>query len=168
LVDLPVGQSLQDMYGVIMGPFLVNKGYSFVRERDITLTTLLQWTLNGNGPMASSRIEASYDLISNFSKAKAQREGRDEVPDKPDIRTIIIAASADDQTATDFERAFNLNHRSIQHFTQTIGEDSYYQTVTLYSPKQTGYVKLRDSNPWTSLEINPRYFENQEDMEIIA
>jgi len=87
-VDLPLGQPLQDMYGVAMGPFIVDDGYSFVRERDITSQTIMDWALRAEGPLASTKIEASYDLISNFSKAKAAEEGKPP-PDKPDIYTIL-------------------------------------------------------------------------------
>jgi len=129
----------------------------------------MDWTFFGNGPLASSRVEASYDLISNYSRRKAAQEGNP-APTKPDIHTIVVASSADDQisaSSSEFGRAFNLNQKSIEYFTKTLGEDSYYQMVTLASPKQRGFVKLRDSNPWTSLEINPKYFENDDDMEVI-
>jgi len=46
--------------------------------------------------------------------------------------------------------------------------DGFFQLVTMSRPVGTGTVKLRDANPHSLLEIDPKYLENPHDLKTLV
>ncbi|OXA57371.1 Choline dehydrogenase, mitochondrial [Folsomia candida] len=164
VADLPVGQNLQDKYGALMGPFIVKDGYSFIRERDITVQVILRWLFTGTGPMAAARTEATHSFLTNFSRALGDTVERDGL----DVHTYVISSSTDGRTELDYGKSFNFKQSSLDYFGSARGKDSFLQLVTLARPKGVGYVKLRDRNPRSPMLIDPKYLQNKEDVKILV
>jgi len=161
-VDLPVGERLQDKYGTLVGPFVMNKPLSFNRERDLTFSALLDWVFNGSGPIAGGRTESTHAIKTSV----ALREPR--FVDAPDIHTYVVAASADTRTKMDYGNAFNFDEPSLDYIASSLGVDSFFQLVTLTRPFGYGTVRLRDSNPRSPLLIDPQYLQHPKDTETLV
>jgi hypothetical protein len=73
LVDLPVGQYLQDKYGALIGPFLVSEGKCLVYDRDYTLVDFLQWIKFGTGKLKSSLSKGTWPIYSERARVKTTK-----------------------------------------------------------------------------------------------
>lgn len=80
-MDLPVGRRLQDKYGATFGHFIVKEGYSFRRDRDITISSATEWLTNGTGVISGARTEAIYMRKSEFGTRK----------DRSDLHTYVTS-----------------------------------------------------------------------------
>lgn len=156
LVNLPVGQYLQDKYGVLLGPFTVSQGKAVVIERDLTVPSLINWIASGKGPIRSSLSEGTWSILTN----SARKIGRIR---KPDIHTYILSVSIPEELKEVIVRAFNFKPDVINHFSKASKQDSFFQLVTLNSPIGAGKVTLQNTNPMTPPIIDPRYLENDYD-----
>lgn len=144
-----------------MGPFILKKGYSFVSDRDITMQSIMRWAFTGTGPLGAARTDATHSIITNFSKSL----GESVKIDGPDIHTYVISSSSDSRTELDYGKSFNFKPSSLQYFGKARGKDSFLQLVTLSRPKGFGTLKLRNTDPYSSLIIDPKYLQNKNDME---
>lgn len=155
-MNLPVGQYLQDKYGALIGPFLVDKGQAIVVERDLTVPTLLNWVSAGQGHVRSSLSEGTWAIVTE----PAKRTGR---TSKPDVHTYILSIAMPQQISSIVLRAFNFKPEIFQHFSKASNVDSFFQLVTLNAPVGKGQLLLRDANPFTPPIIDPKYLEDDND-----
>lgn len=156
IVNLPVGQYLQDKYGVLVGPFLVNRGTAMVLERDLTLPTMLNWVTSGKGPVRSSLSEGTWAVLTDVAK----RTGRTRTPD---IHSYILSVAMPKELSQVIIRAFNFKPEVVAHFGKASKLDSFFQLVTLNSPVGKGTITLRDSNPLSPPVLDPAYLEDDND-----
>jgi len=158
IVDLPVGQHLQDQYGALVGPFLVPRGYSFEQYRDVNLTSTLNWWMTGKGLMSSGRTEGTYGILTSAA--------RDDFA--PDIHTYFLS-----QTPTKpkrpFGEQFNLNDAWLEYAEKSVKYgDAFFQLVTLNRAVGMGTVKLQNKDPTSSLLIDPKYLEHPHDVRTLV
>ncbi|CAL8109171.1 unnamed protein product [Orchesella dallaii] len=156
IMNLPVGQYLQDKYGAYVGPFLLKEGQSMVIERDLTIPTLLQWFSTGKGLIRSSLSEGTWAILTDSAK----RSGRTR---KPDIHSYILTTTMPEEISQIITRAFNFKPEILRFYSKAAKLDSFFQLVTLNSPVGHGRLTLRDSNPLSYPVIDPKYLENEED-----
>lgn len=156
IVNLPVGQYLQDKYGVLVGPFTVSPGKAIVIERDLTVANLINWVASGKGPVRSSLSEGTWAILTDSAK----RTGRTRTPD---IHSYILSVGMPDEIKELIARAFNFKPEVIRHFSKSAKQDSFFQLVTLNSPIGHGRVLLSDTNPLTQPIIDPKYLQNDYD-----
>jgi len=161
IVDLPVGQQLQDKYGVLLGPFIIDTGNSFNRDRDVTIPNIKRWLFHGKGPFAGGRTEVAYSITTSV----ARRESR---ADAPDIHTYCVSFSADSRLKLDFSKSFNFNPKSLEYMESSKGHDSFYQLVSLGRSFGHGFVKLKDKNPYSPLIIDPKYLQDDRDVQAVV
>lgn len=81
------------------------------------------------------------------------------------MHTYILSVTMPRQISKIVQRAFNFRPDILDFFALGAegNHDSFIQLVTLNSAVGRGYLKLKDTNPFTYPEINPRYLESEED-----
>lgn len=161
VLDLPVGEMLQDKYGALIGPFFVDEGKSFLMPRDMTPTTGIEWLAFGTGPYASTRLEGTY----TFRSSLAKREGHKH----PDIFTYILAHTTDDGFERDMGGAINTKPEILRtYYKMWQGQDNFFQLVTLPKPSTVGTLRLKDSDPYSYPLLDPKYLQTQRDVDLLV
>jgi hypothetical protein len=161
-LDLPVGRYLQDKYGAIIGPFIVDKGNAIVYDRDISVGNVIDWLIRGQGGVLKGSLAEGTWAITTDS---AKRDGRTETPN---IHTYILSVAFTKELESGAARSFNLKPRLARHMSTSKGQDSFMQLVTLNKPLGFGYLRLRDNDPYSPLIIDPKYLENDKDFEALV
>lgn len=59
LVNLPVGQNLQDHVGTYLGPFFINEPLTFAKDRDIRAESYVEYGGQGTGPLSYTGYSAT-------------------------------------------------------------------------------------------------------------
>ncbi len=161
-VDLPVGEVLQDKYGVFLGPFVSAEGTSFLRERDINMRAFMEWVVSGTGPLQCSRSEATYTWASSFAK-------RDGYANFPDLHTYFMAWSVDERYEEDMAKVFNMRRDiSRNYYGKVKGQDSFFQMVSLNKVFGTGNLRLSSKDPFASPLLDPKYLQHPRDVETLV
>ncbi|CAL8077369.1 unnamed protein product [Orchesella dallaii] len=160
-INLPVGQHLQDKYGVFLGPFLVEKYQALVLERDLRLIDMVQWYRSGSGPFRTALGDGTYAIITE----KAKRNNR---TTKPDIHTYILSTTLTNELRRMLVEAYNYKPEIFEYFSKAAYTDSFIQLVTLNNPIGDGTLKLKDKNPFSHPVIDPRYLQNQDDVDTLV
>jgi len=119
----------------------------------------IDWFVRGQGGVQRGSLAEGTWAITTDS---AKRDGR---LDTPNIHTYILSIASAKESESETSRAFNLKPSTTKYMSLSDGEDSFVQLVTLNKPSGYGYVKLRDNNPHSTLEIDPKYLENDQDFE---
>ncbi|CAL8073808.1 unnamed protein product [Orchesella dallaii] len=161
VLDLPVGENLQDKYGAFVGPFFVDEGKSFLMERELTMSAMVEFGVFGTSPYASTRLEGTY----TFRSSKAKTEGYK----YPDIFTYIMVHSTDSEYERDMEVAANTKKEILRgYYKMWAGNDSFFQLVTLPKPYSKGFLKLRDADPKSPPILDPKYLSHQRDVDLLV
>ncbi|XP_041971816.1 glucose dehydrogenase [FAD, quinone]-like [Aricia agestis] len=166
LVNLPgVGRNLQDH--VAMGghsflfdnPFTNGSDYSFNLNSVASLSTLIDFSIHKEG-LLYSMMEAEAMA---FVNTKYNPED-----DYPDIQ-FFIAPTADNMDGGWFgKRANGLTDETYAELYEDILYDSSFSIVPLLlRPKSRGYLRLRDSNPYSAPLIYPNYYTHPDDVKIM-
>ena len=101
------------------------------------LSAMLQWKKSRTGKITSTLAESGAFFKSN-----------DNV-EIPDVQLVWVAGIVDDHA-----RKLNMGHGYSCH-------------ITLLRPQSTGEVKLRSGNPLEPPHIDPRFFDKDEDMQVL-
>jgi len=165
-VNLHVGQYLQDKYGALIGPFLVDKGHSLVYDRDLTLIDFLNWVNFGTGKFKSTLSEGTWAIYTNKS-SKDDNEDESVRSKTPDVHTYVLSVSFTEDVK-EAASSFNIRPEVASFFTLANKTDSFYQLVTVNRQKGHGYVKLKSGDPHDELEIDPKYLEDTRDFETLV
>lgn len=123
-VDLPVGQYLQDKYGAIVGPFIVDKGTAIRYDRDISVGNIVDWFVDGDGnsggAFKSSLAEGTWAITTD----SARNDGRTEAPN---IHAYILSMAVSRELESGASKSFNIKPHVAGFMSQTKGKDSFLQ-----------------------------------------
>ncbi|ODN05261.1 Glucose dehydrogenase [FAD, quinone] [Orchesella cincta] len=157
-VDLPVGKFLKDHIGVLVGPFLFDKPVTTFPERDLGLSTFLEYFVNGTGHLTFPNLLHMHGFIST-SKVKQQHQ------DWPDIQLYFSYAGIYDNMVQDFSGLTGAKKNTLeQYFSNFIGQHGVSIGVALVRPKSYGDLKLQNKDPATPPLLDPRYLEHPDDI----
>ena len=160
-VESPVGEILQDKYGVLLGPFVSSPGTSFLRERDLNMRTIREWAVSGTGPVQCSRTEATFTISSSIAK-------KDGLELYPDIHSYFLAWSVDERYKQELQTAFGIKSNILEnYFGKAKGMDSFLQMVTINRVTGTGTLKLKNKDPFEQPLLDPKYLQNPRDMAVL-
>ena len=164
LLDLPVGQNLQDH-------IMIPKGYhtdlpplsnlSFTKTNVETLSTLAQYLLFGTGPLSASPVE-----VQGFVQSGLQEEG----DERPDLHVMMFAGSADLKVIDQYNIRDDIVLQSPV-FKRLVELDKPVVGITfvpgLLHPKSVGEVHLNTSGSLLDpLVIDPNYLSHPDDIEV--
>lgn len=135
-----VGQNLQDHIDYVQTYKVASSEDTFgisISGGAKMLSSMLEWRKSRTGKITSTLAESGA-----FFKS------RDDV-EIPDVQLVWVAGIVDDHA-----RKVNLGHGFSCH-------------ITLLRPKSRGEVKLNSSDPFDPPYIDPKFFDKDEDMEVL-
>jgi len=139
--DLPgVGQNLQDHIDYVQTYKVSSKEDTFglsVRGSAKMLKSMFEWKNNRTGKITSTLAESGA-----FFKTVDDVEA-------PDAQFVFVVGIVDDHA-----RKVNLGHGYSCH-------------ITVARPDSTGEVKLKSNNPEDAMAIDPKFFADNRDMEVM-
>lgn len=158
LVDLPVGENLQDHVVTVVGPFLLNKKVSFIAERDLTLDAIAGYFQDGSGPLSSDLGVSVFGMTST-------RNSPD--PVWPDLLWSVHTQGIQNNLGETLDTAFNTRNNLFEEYLSSYtGRDAHFMVQVLGLPRSVGYLRLNDTNPNTFPIINPKYYSDPGDLDM--
>ncbi|XP_037292672.1 glucose dehydrogenase [FAD, quinone] [Manduca sexta] len=167
IVNSPgVGRNLQDH--VAMGghsflfdnPYKNESDYCFNLNTVFSIGSLMDFSLHKTGVM--------YSMIEAEAMAFVNTKFQDPAEDYPDVQ-LFIAPTADNMDGGLFgKRANGLTDETYAELYEDILYESSFSVVPLLlRPKSRGYIRLRDSNPYSPPLIYPNYFTEPDDVKVL-
>ena len=148
IVDLPVGQNLQDHQNVYMNS-KINSSISITESLVDSLWTKLQYLLFGSGPLTIVGSEASAFLYIN-EKNRGKRS--------VELQIAFCSSLGN-------KNPFMLEQELFDDYFVKDGNVYGISTVLLNTrPRFRGELKLKSSDPFDHPSINPRYLSHPEDV----
>lgn len=155
LINLPVGQNLQDHIFAVIGPFILNETVSYILDRDTNLKTVVDYFQNGTGPIVSiSGIGGAGFFPSSLSTGNY-----------PDIYLNHVGVGVHSTFGKDLDEVFNFkDHTMERYYSPYVGKDAFFFVVNLGAVKSIGEIKLRSKDEFQYPVINPRYLSHPDDV----
>ncbi|CAG7728049.1 unnamed protein product, partial [Allacma fusca] len=156
-----VGQNLQDHICTYLGPFFTNPNTSQILDRDASIIDAAKFFITKNGMTTSTTAHAMAFLAT----PKAKLEG---LGDWSDIQLIYSGFSIFKEYARDVAHGFHMDPVKLQkYYEHAVEKDSFTVLTSLARPVQRGEILLRSSDPYDTLHIDPKYLQNQEDIQVL-
>ncbi|CAG2114532.1 unnamed protein product, partial [Medioppia subpectinata] len=153
IVDLPVGDNLHDhprAYGV---HFLTNATFT---DKSLTIESLREYLLEGKGALTRSEYSTTLFQSSFVNET-----------DWPDIQMGFMQSSPAANRGSG--RATGIRDEIWDQFYKPYTNRSQFSiSVILLRPKSRGTLRLRSSDPFDKLLLNPNYFAEEDDVSTIA
>ncbi|XP_053402715.1 glucose dehydrogenase [FAD, quinone]-like [Mercenaria mercenaria] len=149
VADLPVGDNLQDHQAYALYS-KINRSIGLTPTLMTSFWTFIEYQLFGSGPLTTSGIEGSA-----FINTDNTRQGKT----YPDLQTSIFSA------------IFNLSllnlNKNIKKDYEAWGEnvDGFSFVIINTHPKSRGTVRLRSNDPFDHPILDPRYLQEQTDVD---
>lgn len=168
IANLPgVGKNLQDHVAMGGHSFLFDNpntngtDYCFNLHSVLSLSTLIDFVINKNGLF--------YSMMEAEAMAFVNTKYQDPADDYPDIQ-LFIAPTADNMDGGLFgKRANGLTDDTYAELYEDILYESSFSVVPLLlRPKSRGYLKLRDSSPFSPPRIYPNYYSDPQDVNVMV
>ena len=162
--DLPVGKNLQDHiqmpFPILLEDIPLDSGVSLTEPYVESLSSVLQYKLFGSGPLSSSGAEAHAFFRSGF-----EEEGTT----APDIQLIILSS----WFTPDLLRTYSISEKGAQtlwghHVIEDVPKSGFILFSTLLHPRSIGEIGLDLSNPLNKPRINPNYYGDPIDIEVLV
>ncbi|CAF4884459.1 unnamed protein product [Pieris macdunnoughi] len=158
LKDLPVGENLHDHVGVGGVTFLVDKPVSIIQNRFQAFPVTMNYVVNERGPMT---VLGGLEGIAFVNTKYANKSGL-----WPDIQFHMAPASFASDNGQTIRKILGLTDELYNTVFKPIENvDAWTIMPLLLHPKTRGYVRLKSSNPFEHPIVNPRYHENQYDVD---
>ncbi|KZS13782.1 Choline dehydrogenase, mitochondrial [Daphnia magna] len=161
IADLPVGNNLQDHIALGGMVFTVDKPFGVMDFRYFTFPAVLNYTINRAGPLST--------LGGCEGLAWVNTKYADATGDWPDIEFHFVAGAP----PSDGGNVIRYNHgvkdstwdkyyRPLEH------KDTWQLIPMLLRPKSTGTIRLASTDPHTAPLIDPKYFDNVQDLNVLV
>ncbi|XP_068623824.1 uncharacterized protein [Battus philenor] len=167
IVNLPgVGQNLQDHVAMGGHSYLFDNPYDNGTDYCFNLNSV--WSLGNVIDFVVNKKGSLYSMMEAEAMAFVNTKYQDPNEDYPDIQ-LFIAPTADNMDGGLFgKRANGLTDETYAELYEDIlFEPSFSIIPLLLRPRSRGYIKLKDSNPYTPPRIYPNYFQDPMDLKIL-
>ncbi|XP_055919129.1 4-pyridoxate dehydrogenase-like [Eupeodes corollae] len=164
LVDLPVGQTMYDHMSHIGPTFTTNSTGATLFVDRITPDDNARYQAGDPSTRLSSigGVEALTFIRSQQSISSNDGD------DRPDVELILASVSLASDYGTALKESGNFKDDIYTTgFKSLEGTEHFTIMVMPFHPKSTGRVWLADSNPFTPPLIDPNYFSNYKDIEVM-
>ncbi|XP_075222636.1 glucose dehydrogenase [FAD, quinone]-like [Lycorma delicatula] len=159
--DLKAGYNLQDHVSMGGLAFLVNDTVSIVESRYQGPQYLLDYLLNGDGPLT---LPGGAEALGLY------RTGIVDGPsDHPDMELVFGPGALTGDIGGSLRRSFAIREDFYdQVYRPHQGEDAFSIVPVLLQPLSKGRVKLRSKNPFHWPLLYPNYFDHPRDLQILV
>lgn len=160
--NLPgVGKNMFDHISHVGPTFTVNTTGASLNVDQIGVPQTKDWLVHGNGILTTiGGVEAL-----NFIKTKNSKEPAD----FPDAELIFVPGTIASDQGTGLKSGMRLTQSLYDRVYKPLenGVDQWMVMVMLFHPKSSGYLELKDKNPfhWPKFYLN--YFQHEEDVETL-
>jgi len=146
--DLPVGQNMEDhVYSVVMATINSPEGLS--GERMASPMSLVKYLLYGGGELSSSMMVGTAFWKSSKCKTKY-----------PDLQLHIFAALP-------IQDALKYDPILSDNFVPKTWTDGLVALPIILHPNSKGSITLKTTDPFDNPNIDPNYFADEDDMEML-
>ena len=162
--DLQVGKNLQDHimmpFPILLEDVPVENGVSLTTEYVESVSSVLQYHIMGTGPLCSSGAEAHMFLHSGYEEKGLIA---------PDIQLIILSS----WFTPDLLGTYSISIEGAKtlwgsHVIDNVPKSGYILYPTLIHPRSVGDISLGERNPLDKPKINPNYYGDPIDIEILV
>ena len=162
--NLPVGKNLQDHimmpFPVLLKDIPVDSGVSLAPPFVESRSSVLQYHLLGTGPLTSNGAEAHAFFHSGFEEKGSTA---------PDIQLIILSS----WFTPELLGTYSISMKGAKklwgiHVLDEEPKSGYILFPTLIHPRSTGDIRLNELNPLDKPRINPNYYSNPIDVEVLV
>lgn len=164
--ELAVGASLIDHLSYLGPTFIVNTtGQSFNVQSAFTSSGpgfMIDY-LNGRGPLT---VPGGVEALSFIKTNASDNRG----PTVPDIEVIFVSGGFQSDGGSGISKGLRIKKEIYDAVYKPIEDrsiDSYSTMLMLFHPKSIGYIKLKNSNPFSHPLLYPNYFKNLDDVETL-
>ncbi|XP_046386925.1 glucose dehydrogenase [FAD, quinone]-like isoform X2 [Ischnura elegans] len=163
LQNLRVGDNLQDHIAMGGLSFLVNQSVSLDSQRlQRDTSSLLQYYIHKTGPFT---VPGGVEAIAFFGTKRQPQSLR--MSDYPDIELFFLGGTLAQQEM--LRKAFGIREDVFNAvFKPVKGIDGWMVFPMLLRPKSKGWIRLKSRNPLDKPLVDPNYFADPEDVEIIV
>ncbi|ODM90116.1 Glucose dehydrogenase [FAD, quinone] [Orchesella cincta] len=158
VMDLPVGEKIQDHTNTLAGPFL--KSPSVNPSRDINIQAVNSFLTNGSGILAATSAGAGQ----GFLKSPVAH------PNYADLQIIHSASALHPRLPQDLNHKMGLRVDILEKWFDPyhkMNTDARFGTVVLGRPKSFGKMMLASTNPYDNPIIDPQYLTHPDDIEAL-
>ncbi|XP_046414122.1 glucose dehydrogenase [FAD, quinone]-like [Neodiprion fabricii] len=161
LMDLKVGDNLQDHVAMGGLTFLVDKPVAIVQDRFSPIGLTMRYLVEGAGPMTTlGGVEGLAFVNTKFAN---------ESGNWPDIQFHMAPASINSDAGAQVRRIFGLTDTVYDTVYRPIAnKDAWTIMPLLLRPRSRGTVRLRSSNPFHKPIINANYFSDPKDVAVLV
>ncbi|XP_026732989.1 glucose dehydrogenase [FAD, quinone]-like [Trichoplusia ni] len=158
VVNLQVGRVLYDHIafpGVIFKLNTTNA--SLLEPKVATLQNVLQFLQFGDGLLTTTGgVEALGYIKTPVSQ---------DPENVPDIEILSLGGSLVLDSGGALRKSWRLNKQIFDRaFSQLYGRDTWSPVIMLTQPKSSGYIELKDTNPFSHPRMHGNYFTHPQDM----
>ncbi|ODM98988.1 Glucose dehydrogenase [FAD, quinone] [Orchesella cincta] len=160
LLNLPVGDGLQDHVTTYVGPFLLNKKrVSYIQERDMNLGAVMNYIKDGSGPISTPMQATLFGLVStSFTD-----------PSWSDIFWSMQNVGVHGALGDSLDVLFSTKGKIFRRYLKPhLGQEGHYIIQSLGLPKSVGNLRLSDANPNSLPIIDPKYYSDPKGQDINA
>ncbi|KAG8287493.1 hypothetical protein J6590_036361 [Homalodisca vitripennis] len=159
IVDLPVGQNLQEHFTMPGMVFLINSTESIKENEALDLYYINKWLNEGKGILTlPGGVEGISYVSSKYNDDRAL----------PDLELLFISGSLVSDGGNTVKNSFGISEEFYDAVYRTI---DYKDTLTVFPillrPKSRGSVQLQDKNPWHWPLFYLDYFNDTSDLDVI-
>lgn len=160
LVDLPVGENLQDHVGLGGLTFVVEEPVSFKKSRFQSAPIAMEYILNERGPMTFPGIEGVAFVNTKYADPSGKW---------PDIQFHFAPSSVQSDGGENIRKILNLRDGVYNTvYKPLVNAETWTILPLLLRPKSTGWVRLKNNNPLEPPVLEPNYFAHQEDIDVLV
>ncbi|XP_055845361.1 glucose dehydrogenase [FAD, quinone]-like [Episyrphus balteatus] len=161
LVDVPVGKVLYDHMSHIGPTFTTNSTGSTLFVDRLTYDDEARYQAGD----PTTRI-STLGGVEALTFIKVPNSNSND--DRPDVELLFESSSLVSDYGSAFKKSANFKDEIyIKGFKALEGREHFTIIVMPFHPKSTGRLWLKDSNPFTPPEIDPNYFAEDEDVEVM-
>lgn len=156
--ELPVGKMMTDHLCHFGVTFVLNTTGNSLSSNDFLNPIHLLNYLGGYGPLSTNGVGEALSFIRTPFASH---------PDVPDIEILSAAGSLHSDSSHNF-RTLNIKNgifESVYKPLLTNQVDTFTALIVLLHPKSTGFMELKNGNPFTAPLFYPNYLEHPDDVE---
>nr|UYG55627.1 glucose dehydrogenase 4 [Geocoris pallidipennis] len=162
LMDLPVGENLQEHTGMHGLSFVIDKKVSLnpFRLFDGALKYSAQFLLMKRGPLTSLGCEGISYFKTKYSNSSE---------DYPDLELLFIASGLNTDRGVALRKTFGISDELYDSVYKPYdGLDAFAIWPMLLYPDSRGFVRLRNNNPLSKVRIYNNFLQERKDVGVLV